>query len=62
MDIDPVINLCRAYYDLERDVQCALNTQVGDTERLAEVQDDVLSNIQAIEQVCKILSYKSTII
>lgn len=53
MDIDPVINLRRAYLDVERRVQRALNTQVGDNERLAEVQDEVLSYIQAIEQVCK---------
>jgi hypothetical protein len=53
MDINPLINLHQAYHELERRVQRALNTQVGDNERLAEVQDEVLSYIQAVEQVCK---------
>lgn len=53
MDIDPLANLRRAYEELERRVQRSLNTQVGDSERLAEVQDEVLSYIQAVEQVCK---------
>jgi len=54
MDIDPLANLRRAYEEIERRVQRALNTQVGDDERLAEVQDEVLSYIQAVEQVCKV--------
>ena len=53
MDIDPLANLCQAYEELERRVQRSLNTQVGDNQRLAEVQDEVLSYIQAVEQVCE---------
>lgn len=53
MDVNPLINLRQAYHELERRVQRALNTQVGDNERLAEVQDEVLLYIQAVEQVCK---------
>ncbi len=56
MDIDPLANLRRAYEELERRVQRALNTQVGDDERLAEVQEEVLSYIQAVEQVCVVYS------
>ena len=52
MDISQLANLRRAYHELERCVQCALNTQVGDSERLAEAQGEVLSYIQAVEQVC----------
>jgi hypothetical protein len=37
MDLNPLANLCHAYEELERRVQQALNTQVGDDERLAEV-------------------------
>lgn len=54
MDIDPLANLRQAYEELERRVQRALNTQVGDNERLAEVQEEVLSYIQAVEQVCRV--------
>jgi hypothetical protein len=54
MDIDPLANLRQAYVELERRVQRALNTQVGDDERLAEVQQEVLSYIQAVEQVCRV--------
>jgi hypothetical protein len=46
-------NLRQAYIDLERRVQRALNTQVGDVGRLSEVQSEVLSYIQAVEQVCQ---------
>ena len=53
MDISPLANLRQAYQELERRVQRSLNTQVGDNERLAEVQEEVLSYIQAVEQVCK---------
>jgi hypothetical protein len=54
MDIDPLANLRQAYEELERRVQRALNTQVGDDERLVEVQEEVLSYIQAVEQVCRV--------
>lgn len=54
MDIDRLANLRHAYEELERRVQRALNTQVGDSDRLAEVQNEVLSYSQAVEQVCKI--------
>jgi hypothetical protein len=54
MDINPLNNLRLAYEELERRVQRALNTQVGDDERLVEVQEEVLSYIQAVEQVCRI--------
>jgi hypothetical protein len=53
MDINPLTNLRRAYEELERHVQRSLNTQVGDNERLARVQDEVLLYIQAVEQVCR---------
>jgi hypothetical protein len=53
MDINPLTNLRQAYEELERRVQRSLNTQVGDNERLAEVQEEVLLYIQAVEQVCK---------
>jgi len=53
MDIDPLANLCQAYEELERRVQWSLNTQVGDNQCLAEVQDEVLSYIQAVEQICE---------
>ena len=52
MDLNPLVNLRQAYEELERRVQRALNTQVGDNERLAEVQREVESYIQAVEQVC----------
>lgn len=52
--MDPIhqlTNLRLAYLELERRVDRALNTQVGDRERLGEVQDEVLSYIQAVERV-----------
>ena len=52
MDLNPLVNLRQAYGELERRVQRALNTQVGDNERLAEVQREVGLYIQAVEQVC----------
>lgn len=52
MDINPLANLRQAYEELERRVQRSLNTQVGDNQRLAEAQEEVLSYIQAVEQVC----------
>ena len=52
MDLNPLINLRQAYEELERRVQRALNTQVGDNERLTEVQREVESYIRAVEQVC----------
>jgi len=51
MDINRLANLRQAYEELERRVHRALNTQVGDSERLVEVQEEVLSYIQAVEQV-----------
>ena len=54
MDINPLANLRGAYEELERRVQRALNTQVGDNERLVEVQEEVISYIQAVEQVCRL--------
>ena len=54
MDISQLANLRWAYHELERHVQHALNTQVGDSERLAEVQGEVLSYIQAVEQVFRV--------
>ena len=51
MDINRLANLRQAYEALERRVQRALNTQVGDNERLLEVQEEVLLYIQAVEQV-----------
>jgi len=59
MDINPLINLRQAYDELERHVQRALNTQVGDNQRLAEVQNEVLLYIQAVEQVCRIQFYQT---
>lgn len=53
MDINRLANLRQAYEELERRVHRALNTQVGDGERLAEVQEEVLSYIQAVEQVSR---------
>lgn len=55
MDIDQLGNLRRAYEELERRVQRALNTQVGDSVRLTEAQNEVLSYSQAVKRVCKIL-------
>jgi hypothetical protein len=52
MDIDQLGNLRLAYRELERRVQLALNTQVGDSERLEEAQAEVLAWIQAMERVC----------
>ena len=52
MDLNPLVNLRQAYEELEKRVQRALNTQVGDNERLAEVQREVESYVQAVEQVC----------
>ena len=54
MDIDRLTNLCHAYEDLERRVQWALNTQVGDNDRLAEIQNEVLLYNEAVEQVHRI--------
>jgi hypothetical protein len=56
MDINGIrlTNLRHAYEAVERDVELALNTQVGDSERLEGIQREVLSYIQAVEQVCKI--------
>ena len=54
MDIDRLTNLCHTYKDLERRVQQALNTQVGDNNRLAEIQNEVLLYNEAVEQVCRI--------
>jgi hypothetical protein len=54
MDINRLANLRQAYEALEGRVQRALNTQVGDVERLAEVQEEVLSYIQAVEQVSRV--------
>ena len=51
MDISQLNNLRHSYEELERRVQRALNTQVGDSERLAEVQSEVLSYSQAVERV-----------
>ena len=59
MDINPLANLRQAYEELERRVQRALHTQVGDDERLAEVQEEVLSYIQAVEQVCRVYLLKT---
>ena len=52
MDINQLNNLRLAYEELERRVQRALNTQVGDSERLAITQNEVLWYSQAVEQVC----------
>ena len=54
MDISRLTNLRQAYEELERRVQRALNTQVGDDDRLAEAQNEVLLYSQAVEQVCRI--------
>lgn len=54
MDISQLNNLRHAYQELERRVQRALNTQVGDARRLAEVQNEVLSYSQAVNRVCEI--------
>jgi hypothetical protein len=54
MDIDRLANLRLAYEELERRIERALNTQVGDVERLAASQDEVFQYSQAVEQVCKI--------
>ena len=54
MDIDQLTNLHHAYEDLERRVQWALNTQVGDNDRLAEIQNEVLLYNEAVEQVRRI--------
>lgn len=54
MDISQLNNLRHAYQELERRVQRALNTQVGDARRLAEVQNEVLSYSQAVDRVCEI--------
>jgi|HubBroStandDraft_2_1064218.scaffolds.fasta_scaffold603615_2 hypothetical protein len=62
MDINRLTNLRQAYEELERRVQRALNTQVGDSERLAEAQSEVLSYSQAVEQVCRIHPTKISIL
>lgn len=56
MDINPLVNLRLVFEELERRVQRALNTQVGDDQRLAEVQNDVLLYSQAVEQVCRMFN------
>ena len=53
MDISQVNNLRHAYQELERRVQRALNTQVGDNGCLAEVQNEVLLYSQAVDRVCR---------
>ena len=60
MDINLLSNLRQAYEEVERRVQRALTTQVGDNERLVEVQEEVLSYIQAVEQVCRTYPTRST--
>ena len=62
MEVSQLSNLRRTYKDLERRVQRALNTQVGDSERLAGVQEEVLSYIRAVEQVCGKMLETSTLI
>ena len=52
MDINLLTNLRQAYEELERRVQWALNTQVGDNGCLVEIQNKVLLYSQAVEQVC----------
>jgi hypothetical protein len=52
MDYIQVINLRLAYLVLERRVRRALSAQVGDSRRLCEVQGEVFSYSQAVEQVC----------
>lgn len=54
--IHRLTNLRQAYERLEGDVERALNTQVGDSEHLEGVQREVLSYIQAVEEVCKIMA------
>lgn len=54
MDINQLTNLRLAFEELERRVQRALNTQVGDDQRLVQVQNEVLLYSQAVEQVCRI--------
>jgi hypothetical protein len=58
MDIDRLANLRLAYEELERRVQRALNTQVGDSERLAEAQNEVLLYSRTVEQVSVICPTK----
>jgi hypothetical protein len=58
MDIDQLANLRQAYEELERRVQRALNTQVGDNQRLTGTQNEVLSYSRAVERVCRINSIK----
>ena len=43
MDIDQLSNPRQAYEVLERCIQRALNTQVGDNVHLTEAQNEVLS-------------------
>jgi hypothetical protein len=54
MDINRLANLRLAYEEVERRVHRALNTQVGDSDRLTGVQNEVLSYSQAVEQVGRI--------
>ena len=54
MDIDWLAGLRHTYKDLERCVQQALNTQVGDNDRLAEIQNEVLLYNKVVEQVRRI--------
>ena len=54
MDIDRLTNPRHAYEDLERHVRRVLNTQVGDNDRLAEIQNEVLLYNEAVDQVHRI--------
>ena len=54
MDINRLANLRLAYEEVERRVHRALNTQVGDSDRLTGVQNEVLLYSQAVEQVGRI--------
>ena len=62
MEVSQLSNLRHAYEELKRRVQHALNTQVGDSERLAGVQEEVLFYIQAVEQVCEKMLETSSLI
>ena len=50
MDVNQLTNLCQAYEELERCVQWALNTQVGDSNFLTQTQNEVLSYSQAVNR------------
>ena len=62
MEVSQLSNLRHAYEELERHVQRALNTQVGDSKCLEGVQEEVLLYIQAVEQVCEKMLETSTLI